>query len=86
MDVYLEIGSLETLMAFLQNAKNAGLLKDVSLIQVKDCFSRKAFPIRIPVDVNAILALAGKPVVKMKYGKTIEQKTVDILNSALGTA
>lgn len=82
--VYLTIDSLETLMAFLQEAKNAGLLKDVSLAQVRHLFERKAFPLQIPVDLSAVLNVAGNAVVRKTFGKKIEQKTVDILNSALG--
>lgn len=81
----LEIGSLETLVAFIENAKKVGLLKDISTDQVKVSFSRKTFPIRIPVDLNAIIAIAGKPVLK-PFGKQIEKKTVDILNKVLSPA
>lgn len=82
--VYLTIDNLETLMAFLQDAKNAGLLKDVSLIQVRNLFSQKVFPLQIPVDLSAVLNVAGNAVVRKTFGKTIEKKTVDILNAALG--
>ena len=61
------------------------MLKDISTEQVRVSFSRKAFPIRIPVDLNAILAIAGKPVLKL-FGRQIEKKTVDILNKALSPA
>lgn len=83
--VNLEIDSLETLLAFIGDAKKVGLLKDISTEQVKVSFSKKTFPIRIPVDLNAILAIAGKPVLK-PFGKQIERKTVDILNKALSPA
>lgn len=83
--VNLEIGSLETLIAFIEDAKKVGLLKDISTEKVRVSFSKKAFPIRIPVDLNAILAIAGKPILK-PFGKQIEKKTVDILNKALSPA
>ena len=83
--VNLEIDSLETLIAFIEDAKKVGLLKDISTEQVKVSFSRKTFPIRIPVDLNAFLAIAGKPILK-PFGKQIEKKTVDILNKALSPA
>ena len=82
--IYLEIGELDTLMAFLEDAKKAGFLKNVSLDQVRCSFEKKAFPIRVPVDLTAILAAAGKPVIRTTFGKSIEKKTVDILNAALG--
>ena len=81
--VCLEIGSLDTLMAFLTEAKKAGLLKDISLENVKYLFSRKAFPIRVPVDLNAVLAVAENPIVRTTFGKKIESTTVDVLNMAL---
>ena len=81
--VYLTIDSLETLMAFLQDAKNAGLLKDVSLAQVRHNFSKKVFPLQVPVDLCAILNVAGNAVVRKAFGKVIEKKTVDILNGML---
>lgn len=83
--VNLEIGSLETLVAFIENAKKVGLLKDISTNQVKVSFSKVTFPIRIPVDLNALIAIAGKPILK-PFGKQIEKKTVDILNKVLSPA
>ena len=84
--VYLTIENLETLMAFLQDAKGKGLLKDVSLAQVRHNFSKVQFPLRVPVDLNAVLDVAGNAIVRKTFGKTIERKTVDILNRTLGTA
>ena len=81
--VCLEIGDLETLVAFIEDAKRTGLMKDVSLDNVKDCFRKKSFPIRIPVDMNAFLEVAGNPIIRKAFGKKIEKKTVDILNQAL---
>ena len=83
--VNLEIDNLETLITFIEDAKKVGLLKDIYTEQVKVSFSRKTFPIRIPVDLNAFLAIAGKPILK-PFGKQIEKKTVDILNKALSPA
>ncbi len=81
--VYLEIGDLDTLMAFLRDAQKAGLLIGVSPYKVEHSFSEKDFPVRIPVNLDAVLAVAGNPIVKKVFGKTIETKTVDILNKAL---
>ena len=81
--VCLEIENLETLMAFIEDAKKAGFLKDIRTEQIKELFSKKVFPVRVPVDLNALLAVAGNPIVKKAFGKKIETKTVDILNQAL---
>lgn len=81
--VNLEIESLDTLIAFIEDAKKVGLLKDISTEQVKISFSTKIFPIRVPVDLDAVIKVAGNKVVKAAFGKTIQDKTVDILNKAL---
>lgn len=84
--VNLEIKDLETLIAFIEDAKKVGLLKDISTEQVKRSFSGKTFPIRIPVDLDAVLKVAGNRIVKTAFAKTIQDKTVDILNKALNPA
>lgn len=81
--ICLEIENLETLVAFIEDAKKAGFLKDIRTEQIKELFSKKSFPVRVPVDLNALLAVAGNPIVKRTFGKKIETKTVDILNQAL---
>lgn len=81
--VYLEIGNLATLTAFIADAKKNGLLKDISAEQVEMAFRGKTFPIRIPVDLSAVLDVAGNMVVRKTFGRQIEKKTVDILNQAL---
>ena len=78
--VSLEIDSLATLIAFLEDAKKAGLLKDVSTAQVEHAFKNKVFPIRVPIDLNAVLAIAGNKVVRTTFGGKIQKGTVDILN------
>ena len=81
--VCLEIGDLATLMALLTDAKKKGLLNNVSLEQIETLYSKKSFPIRVPVDVFTIIEKASKsPAVKLKR-KEIEKKTVDILNQVL---
>ena len=81
--VCLEIGDLATLMALLTDAKKKGLLKNVSLEQIETLYSKKSFPIRVPVDVFTIIEKASNsPAVKLKR-KEIEKKTVDILNQVL---
>jgi fumarylacetoacetate (FAA) hydrolase family protein len=80
--VCLEIGDLATLMALLTDEKKKGILKNVSLEQIETLFQKKSFPIRVPVDVFAILEAADNKIVKMKQ-KKIEEKTVEILNEVL---
>lgn len=81
--VYLEIESLDTLVAFLTDAKKKGFLKNVSIEMVESLFKTKTFPIRVPVDIYAILEAADNKILKAKYGKRIEEKTVENLNMAL---
>lgn len=71
--VYLEVDSLETLISFIQDAKGIGLLKDVSLAQVRHKFGNAAFPLRVPVNLNAVLDVASNKIVKATFSKTIEK-------------
>lgn len=74
--IYLEIGSLESLVGFIESAKEAGLLKDVSPKKVEDLLSGKEFPVRVPVDLDKVLDVAANPVVRKIFGKKIEDTTV----------
>ena len=77
--VYLEIDSMETLIAFVQDAKGIGLLKDVSLAQVRHKCSKYEFPLRVPVNLNAVLDVASNKVVKVAFSKTIEKMVTTAL-------
>ena len=82
--VYLEIGDAESMTAFLEEAKKkTGLLKDISLDKVEYVLSRKEFPIRVPVDLNAVIDLAMNPMVKKIFGKKIEETTKKALLKAI---
>ena len=74
--IYLEIGSLESLTGFIQEAKDAGLLKDISLKKVEDLMSTKAFPVRVPVELDQVVNLMANPMVRKIFGKKIEETTV----------
>lgn len=83
--IYLEIGSLESLVGFIESAKGAGLLKDISPKKVEDLLSEKEFPVRVPVDLDKVLDVAANPVVRKIFGKKIEETTVrTILRAANG--
>ena len=82
--IYLEIGNMEGLMEFLQEARRkTGLLKDIPLDKVECVLEEKEFPIRIPVDLDSVLDLAMNPVVKKIYGKKIEETTKKALLKAI---
>lgn len=82
--VYLEIGDAESMTAFLEEAKKkTGLLKDISLDKVEYVLSMKEFPIRVPVDLNAVIDLAMNPMVKKIFGKKIEETTKKALLKAI---
>lgn len=74
--IYLEIGSLESLTGFIQDAKGAGLLKDISTQKVADLMSSKEFPVRVPVELDQVLKLMANPMVRKIFGKKIEETTV----------
>lgn len=77
--VYLEIDSMETLIAFVQDAKGIGLLKDVSLAQVRHKCGKYEFPLRVPVNLNAVIGVAENKIVKVAFGKTIEKMVTDFI-------
>ena len=82
--IYLEIGDAESMTAFLEEAKmKTGLLKDISLDKVEYVLSTKEFPIRVPVNLDAVIELAMNPVVKKMFGKKIEETTKKALLKAI---
>jgi len=80
--IYIEIESLESLTSLLTEAKKRGLLKDISQEKVEMAFKSKAFPIRVPVNTESLLALAGGPMGKI-FGKKIENATIKYLEMAV---
>ena len=79
--IYLEIGDLESLMSFMAEAKRrTGLMKDVSLEKMRQTLSGKDFPMRIPVNLDGVLDLAGNPILKKMFCKNIDQ----YLTAAIG--
>ena len=83
-EIYIEIGSLDSLMLILAEAKRKGLLKDISPEKVRMAFRSKTFPIKVPVNMNSILELAGGPAAKI-FGKKIENVTLKYLETAIRT-
>lgn len=82
--IYLEIGDAESMTAFLEEAKmKTGLLKDISLDKVEYVLSTKEFPIRVPVNLDAVIELAMNPMVKKMFGKKIEETTKKALLKAI---
>jgi len=80
--IFIEIESLDSLTTFLTEANKKGLLKDISPEKVRMAFRNKTFPIKVPVDLNSVLDLAGGPVAKM-FGKKIENATLKYLETAI---
>lgn len=82
--IYLEIGDAESMTAFLEEARmKTGLLKDISLDKVEYVLSTKEFPIRVPVNLDAVIELAMNPMVKKMFGKKIEETTKKALLKAI---
>ena len=83
---YLEIGSPEAVIAFLQATKEkTGLLKSVPLREVEQILQTKSFPIKVPVDLDAVIELASNPILKKAFGKKLEYKAAEILVKAMGS-
>lgn len=83
--VYLEIRDPTSLISFLAEAKKkTGMLKDVSLDDVRDRLADTDFPICIPVNLDGILNLCGNPILKRMFGKKVEDTTKKYLKTVLG--
>ena len=82
--VYLTIGDLDSLLSFLEEAKEkTGMLKDISLLDVKQSLSDKDFPMQIPVNLDGVLKLCGNPMLKKMFGKKVENTTRKYLKAAM---
>lgn len=81
-EIWIEIGNLDSLMLILTEAKRKGLLKDISPEKVRTAFRNRTFPVRVPVNMNSILELAGGPAAKI-FGKKIENATLKYLEMAI---
>lgn len=82
--IFLEIESAEGLTAFLAEAKKTGLLKDVSMKDIQDAVRKKEFPLRIPVNLDAVLNLCRNPVLRKLFGGKIESRAKMILAKEKG--
>ena len=84
--VYLEIEDLETLVAFVRDVRQrTGLLKDILPSKVRGSLNEIEFPVRIPIDLDAVIALADNPILKKTFGKKIENGARTILEKAMET-
>ena len=77
--IFLEIESAEGLTAFLAEAKKTGLLKDVALKDIEAAIRTKQFPLRIPVNLDAVLNLCRNPVLRKIFGGKIDSTARRIL-------
>lgn len=82
--IYIEIGNLKSLTNLIAEAKKKGLMKDISIEKVERAFRNKAFPMKVPVQMDEVLELAGNPVLKKMFGKKIENGMLTYLEKALG--
>lgn len=82
--IYIEIGNLKSLTNLIAEAKKKGLMKDISIEKVEKAFRNKAFPMKVPVQMDEVLELAGNPVLKKMFGKKIENGMLTYLEKALG--
>ena len=73
--IYLEIGTMEDLIEFIQEAKEVGLLKDISCDKVKTILKDKQFPVRLPVDLDKVFNAMSNPIIRKVFGKKIEDTT-----------
>ena len=79
--IFLEIDSAEGLIAFIKEAKKTGLLRDISMTEIESVTKKKSFPVRIPVNMNAVLDLCRNPVLKRLFGAKIDSKAKGYLEA-----
>ena len=73
---YIVIEDEITALEIIRDAKGkAGLLKDVSVYNLKKVLDSKEFPIKIPIDLEAVIKIISNPVVKRLAGGKIEEHT-----------
>ena len=72
--IFLEIDSAEGLVAFVTEAKKTGLLRDISMTEIESITRKKSFPVRIPVNMNAVLDLCKNPILRRLFGAKIDSK------------
>ena len=83
--IYLEIENLDSLILFLREARNNGMLKDVLPSEVRAGLSEKIFPMRIPIETDAIVKVATNPIIRRTFGKKMEDTTRRYLVEAMET-
>ena len=79
--IFLEIESAEGLTAFLAEAKKTGLLKDIAFRDIEAVIRKKTFPVRIPVNLDAVLNLCRNPLLRKVFGGKIDSTARRILAS-----
>ena len=77
--ICLEIASKADLVEFVEEAKKVGLLKEVDIRSA----SEGRFPIRIPVNLDSILKLAGNPLIRKAFGKKIDTAVTSYLKETV---
>ena len=82
---YLEIGSIDYLIEFIEGVKEVGLLKDISCDKVRSVLSNKDFPIRIPIDLDQVFKIAENPIVRKIFGSQIEKTTIQTILKVANT-
>ena len=83
--IYLEIRDLDSLMAFIDEAHRKGFLSQIETKDIRLGLREKSFPVRVPIDLDAVLRLAANPIVKKMFGKIMETTTMRYIRSAMET-
>lgn len=77
--IFLEITDKASLVPFVSDAKKAGMLRNIDISKISD----DRFPIRIPVNLDSVIKLAGNPIVRKTFGKRIEMTVTSYLEAVV---
>ena len=78
-----EIADRDDLIGVIAEAKRKGLLKNVNVQGVQAELQKVPFPIRIPVDIDAVMAMSGNAIVRKVAGPRIESVLLRTIRAAV---
>ena len=83
--VYLMIEDPESLTKVIRGAVKSGYLRRMDLRDVISWMQKAEYPIRIPVNLDSVMATGQNTIVKGLFGKSIDATVTKYVKMAMGT-
>lgn len=83
--VYLTIENVSAMKQFIKGAVKSGYLRKFDLREVATWIANVEYPVKIPVDINSVIAIGQNAVVKGIFGKNIENTITKYLKAAMAS-